>query len=296
MTFSQYCGISLVPLLSRLVLAAAFIAAGYNKIFNTADYTAAEADKLKAWGVDVTGPQKGIVDARGWGAAELVIVPASFQQTQPSTAPAQTPEKAPEPTPEKAPDDIVKDALEAVDQATHTMTIGGGAQPEQDAVIDVNPPSGTTVVPVMPEPRPFKAAALHGVSLLVDKHGLPQPQWQGYLAAGTELMGGALLLVGLFSRIWGLGLAIAMGMAMYLTGYAADYWNLLINHGPFAIGESQHMQLFSSFFLQAALCVLAFGVFLTGPGPLSIDRMLFGPPVKPQPAPITPPPPKPKFD
>jgi len=286
MTFSQYCGISLIPTLSRLVLAAAFVAAGYNKIFNQADYTAAEADILKGWNVDVQGPEKGIVDARDWGAADLVVVPASYRQTPPATAPASQPENTLE--------NLAKDAKEAVEQATQAVT--EAVKPDQNAVIDVNPPSGTTVVPVMPEAKPFKAAALHQVSLLVHKHGLPQPQWQGYLAAGTELMGGALLLVGLFSRIWGFGLAIAMGMAMYLTGTAADYWSMLISQGPFAIGLPQNAMLFGHFFMQAALFVLAFGVFLTGPGPLSIDRLLFGAATPPPPKPITPPPPKPKFD
>jgi uncharacterized membrane protein YphA (DoxX/SURF4 family) len=101
------------------------------------------------------------------------------------------------------------------------------------------------------------------------------------LLAFTELVGGSLLLIGLFSRVWGVGLAIAMGMAFYLTTMQT-YFDI----GPLRVGGGMgplngaigfdNFKLFNTVFVQLGLFVLAFGVFLTGPGPLSFDRILFG--------------------
>jgi len=86
------------------------------------------------------------------------------------------------------------------------------------------------------------------------------------LAAFTELVGGGLLFVGLFSRFWGLGLAIAMGVAFYLTS-----WNLLLDSHLLNLKVPD----FNRMFTQTGLFLLAFGVFLTGAGPISLDRALF---------------------
>ena len=98
-------------------------------------------------------------------------------------------------------------------------------------------------------------------------------KYGAWLAALTEFVGGLLILIGFLSRVWGLGLAITMGMAFYLTtmksyGFILDEPNPLVftQNTPHAQGLAAQLGLF----------VLAFGLFLTGPGPLSLDRLLFG--------------------
>ena len=116
------------------------------------------------------------------------------------------------------------------------------------------------------EPGTYKAKPLHVITLMLDKAGWPAPVWMARLAAFTELVGGGLLFVGLFSRLWWLGLAIAMGVAFYLTS-----WNLLLDSHLFDLKVPD----FNRMFTQTGLFVLAFGVFLTGAGPISLDRALF---------------------
>jgi putative oxidoreductase len=119
----------------------------------------------------------------------------------------------------------------------------------------------------------------------VDKFGLPYPAHQAWLAGLTEFLGGILIFVGLLSRLWGLGLAVVMGMAFYMTSLdkLGTYFNM------------EDVGQFNMLFCQLGLFVMAFGVFLTGPGRLSLDQMLFGrssPP--PQQVIVTQPPPSPR--
>ena len=80
-----------------------------------------------------------------------------------------------------------------------------------------------------------------------------------------------MILVGLFSRVWGLGLAITMCTAFYVTSLPA-----LLGVGNLFTGLfNLPMDAFNGMFTQLGLFVLAFGVFLTGAGPISLDRALF---------------------
>jgi uncharacterized membrane protein YphA (DoxX/SURF4 family) len=83
---------------------------------------------------------------------------------------------------------------------------------------------------------------------------------------GAEALGGALILVGLFSRVWGLGLAVTMGFAFWLTSVAA-----VGEYGFFSLPIPE----FNRAFAQLGLFVLAVSVLLTGAGGMSLDRALF---------------------
>ena len=114
---------------------------------------------------------------------------------------------------------------------------------------------------------------MYKIAVMLDKAGWPQPKIMTWLAAYTELVGGALLGLGLFSRIWGLGLTIAMGVAFYMVSVSM---NGIFNQHPFTFAEN--ITAFNAAYCQLGLGLLAFGIFLTGPGPLSLDRLLFGGP------------------
>jgi uncharacterized membrane protein YphA (DoxX/SURF4 family) len=128
-------------------------------------------------------------------------------------------------------------------------------------------PEAEQAPPVVPGPGgDLRARKLYDVALKVHEAGLEQ--YETAIAWGTalvELVGGALILIGLFSRIWGLALAVIMAGAFYTTswpGFSADPYGFL--------GEN-----FDLFVSQVGRFMLAFGVFLTGPGAISADRMLF---------------------
>lgn len=88
--------------------------------------------------------------------------------------------------------------------------------------------------------------------------GIPLPELNAYLASGVELVGGALLVVGLFSRFVSVPLIFTMIVAFF-TAHIGDVDNI------------------GAFFRQAPIPFLAgFLVSLAyGPGPISLDHVLF---------------------
>jgi putative oxidoreductase len=243
MTFSQYAGTAIVPTLARLILAAVFIPVGWNKVFKDAEFTADQATQLKSLGVNTepADPPK-VISTSSEEAGNVRFALASYRQEA-------TPPPAVQPPADPAPAQEPK--------------------PQDNPAVEASTAPSTAVQPL--PPGKYKAQALHQITLMLHQFNIPQPVWMARLAAFTELIGGAMILLGLFSRIWGLGLAIAMGMAFYLVSIKV---NNVVGVDPRTLAENG--DAFSTAALQLSLFVLAFGVFLTGAGPLSLDRMLFG--------------------
>ena len=62
MSFSNTAGTSIIPTLSRIVLCAAFLPAGYNRLFGEdVDFSGAHADKLIELGIIDVPVQAGIL-------------------------------------------------------------------------------------------------------------------------------------------------------------------------------------------------------------------------------------------
>jgi putative oxidoreductase len=102
------------------------------------------------------------------------------------------------------------------------------------------------------------------------KLGVPAPIFMGYVVTFTELFGGALLIVGLLSRLAALVLTIDLIVAIVLVN---------AQHGLLTpMGAALPVALIAGFLV----------VLLTGPGALSLDRALGiepqGPPGPPEPA------------
>ncbi|MBL9147729.1 MAG: DoxX family membrane protein [Phycisphaerae bacterium] len=220
MSFSQSAASGLVPLLARVILAAVFVPAGYNKVMNVAEFTGDDARRLRELAI--------VEDHAEPKPAAYVVAPVA-DQSKP-------------------------DAASAPPSKPTTDEVGaGGAAPTA--------PQGNVA--------PVKARELHRVTLLVDKNGWRYPVAQAWLAALTELVGGVLLLVGLGSRVWALGLAIAMAVAFYLTSMGA-YADTSGFFRAFPIDA------YNRFAAQAALFALAFGIVLSGAGAASLDRIVAG--------------------
>lgn len=233
MSFSNTAGTSIIPTLSRIVLCAAFIPAGYNKLFKEADFSGADADRLI---------ELDIIDAPTQArlSTEPTIILTSWQEVAEDQEAAQPPAEE-EPA-------VTEDDVEAAETAS-----------EADAEAEAPSTTGT-----------LQARGVHNVTLMLDNAGWPAPKWLALLAAWTELLGGAFILVGFLSRVWGLGLAIAMGVAFYLTSMHA-----FGDVGFFNVLFGGNNDVLSPMFAQLGLFVLAIGVFMTGAGPLSLDRALF---------------------
>lgn len=226
MSFSNASGTCIIPTLSRLVLCAAFLPAGWGKVMQKTEFSGDDAQRLIELGVIDAPTQANIGPSRS-------IVPASWQDDAETGEPASAVTQDPPP-------------------------------PAEEDTLAAESPADTTA-------GTYRASKVHHVTLMLDAKGLPAPRWLALLAAWTELIGGGLILVGLFSRVWGLGLAITMCTAFYVTSLPA-----LLGVGNLFTGLfNLPMDAFNGMFTQLGLFVLAFGVFLTGAGPISLDRALF---------------------
>ena len=272
MSLTRNASANLVPLLSRLVLAAAFIPAGYDKIMGEpVIFEGQEAKTLQRLGVgeDAEEAYSQLSQLPLYqedvetGRLRDRIRPRTdtYGSTPPPTPapappPRPVPPKPPQPKPEPKPE----------------------PKPAPPAVLpppSVKPPP---VVESRPGPRNMgsgqdsvRAKRLHRLTvMLVNDSPYPErfkPQWLAWVAAGTELVGGGLLLLGLLSRVWGAGLAITMVFAFYMTSLEP-----VLDYGVLNLP----MPIFNQVFTQICLFVMAIGIAMTGAGGFSLDRLLFG--------------------
>ncbi len=270
MGVSRQARSTIVPLLSRLVLAAAFVPAGWDKIMgDPVVYEGQDAAILLRLGV---GGPPATAEAAGQEALAFFqqkvetgsIVP--HRQPRPPDA-EDEPVVIPVPPQETAPPPAPKPVLDI--QRKNMAPPPPAPPPPPPAVNQPTVPSAAEPANASQGER-VTARRLHRVTLMLVAAHWPEslkPQWAGWAAAGTELVGGGLILLGVFSRIWGLGLAVTMGVAFYLTSFA-----------PFIQYGFMHLPMadFNRGFTQIGLFVMAFGVLLTGAGGLSIDGLLFG--------------------
>ena len=87
--------------------------------------------------------------------------------------------------------------------------------------------------------------------------GLGGPEWLPYLSAFTEFLGGAFILLGLFTRFWSIGVLINMCVAVFMVH---------LKNGFFAP---------TGFEYPALLAVCALALTFAGPGMFSLDWALF---------------------
>lgn len=138
------------------------------------------------------------------------------------------------------------------------------------------PPRANDANPPIPAGATVEAARLHNITVMLVQKGF-EGRAPGILAwswALIELVGGTLLLVGLFSRIWALALVLMIGSAFYAASLP-----LLTDPGVFGIAAdmTNNYGLFHQVYAQLGLLVLAAYVMLAGPGPVSLDRLIFRP-------------------
>ena len=88
--------------------------------------------------------------------------------------------------------------------------------------------------------------------------GIPVPQLQAPVAAWTELICGGLLILGLFSRLASVPLMLTMVVAI-LTARKAEIEGI---GGLLTLVEYLYILLLA-------------GIGISGPGPLSLDRLIF---------------------
>ena len=110
---------------------------------------------------------------------------------------------------------------------------------------------------VAPQIAPTMQDRIKGFAGYLDTLGVPYPEINAWVAACTEFGAGLLVALGLLTRFGALGLAVAMGVASFLAHpYVWDQ-------------RSGGMEL------TAVLMCMAVALVFTGPGRVSVDRLLF---------------------
>jgi putative oxidoreductase len=113
-----------------------------------------------------------------------------------------------------------------------------------------------------------KERSLYGLAVLLQDHELPKPVITAWVITLVELIGGGLLLIGLLSRLWALGIAAIMAGGFALESIPA----IQASGGIFDLSTN----VFNMAAAQLALAALALGVLVSGSGFLSLDRAIFG--------------------
>lgn len=103
----------------------------------------------------------------------------------------------------------------------------------------------------------------------------PWPIVLAWCATITELVGGAMVLVGLFTRFWSLGIAFVMGVAMWLTQFGPAIQAGTTTLGFLPKHAAFDHQAWQMLFWQFSLFCSAMGVVCLGAGALSLDGLFF---------------------
>lgn len=155
---------------------------------------------------------------------------------------------------------------------------GGGGDGEGSGDVSASPPSANGEV------ESVRVYGFHSITIMLYRAGNTHPVWMARLAVVTEVVGGLMMLIGLFTRLFGLGLAVVMCFAFYLTtwqtlsgmvdpsvtGGVSRVWHGLTSFGKIGFGDQ------ISVFNQLAHFGLAVIVLSMGAGKISVDHLLFG--------------------
>ncbi|MBL0926604.1 MAG: DoxX family protein [Phycisphaerales bacterium] len=117
-----------------------------------------------------------------------------------------------------------------------------------------------------------------------------QAYWPGFAASGrvmeglawgaaiTEFIGGALILLGFLTRVWGLALAGTMGVAIWLTQIGPNLGNpanfLMVLPDP-KMSDAAWTAVWNTLLWQFGLMCTGASVALLGAGGISLDGLLF---------------------
>ncbi len=275
MTFRQRLGLGVPPILLRLVLAVTFIYAGAGKFLGEVPLTPEQASRLDAIHNAAPMPAPAPSQPTTPGGDETTASRPPIVMLVQGSQPAE-----PEPQPESqptAPADADADA-DAVDADTPEFTIPVPTHRFVDML--------TVMIYAYATPDDNGKALLPGFMA-----SGKWPIWIANAVAVTELLGGIMVLIGLLTRLWSLGIAGVMVGALWLTSIGPVVvmgqpgWPGFFKVLPPIEGFSS--QAWQTWLWQASLIAGSLSLACLGAGAMSLDRLFFGKPgVKPTPAKI----------
>ena len=155
-------------------------------------------------------------------------------------------------------------------------TEDGTGMPRTDALVFVRVARQGAEAPSIPtdaaNAMDFNTRSLHELTLVFDTHGLPRPEIWAWTVTAFELFGGSLILLGLFTRLWAMGLTVwAIALLLLNTPSSAIAWDSIWQTTDPNLAAVRTLVL-----MQLSLIVLAASLLLTGAGKLSLDGVIFG--------------------
>jgi uncharacterized membrane protein YphA (DoxX/SURF4 family) len=238
MTPSQFAATNILPLLARVVLCLAFLPQGWNNLMRDVEYTGKDAQRLRELGVrGITDPDPKQADV----ALGAVRGADAWTQDEPAARPASAAEAA-------APAPAAKPAPAAAATAEPTPAVAPAAAPARRPL------------------APLTQRGLYTLALLVDRAQLPFSVEIAWAAAGVQLLGGACALLGMFTRVWGFLMSVMLAALFLITALPG-----IRASGLFSMSAEQQNLVFA----QLGLLVMSLGLFLIGPGAMSLDRAIF---------------------
>jgi uncharacterized membrane protein YphA (DoxX/SURF4 family) len=310
-------GTMLAPLVLRLVLGTTFLWAGLSKLEATMPVKGEQAALLANLGVDrvrakappgpTTPPAPPAPESKPEAGSEPKADPTSVPATQPIPQPAPSPD--PSPVPEQQPSSPGPAPGSDTPRA-HEVGLLTLAQVTAPGV--GTPPARVAYAP-SEFPDEIEVPRVYGLAILLHRSAFPpvvrregeapspppdaiwpkslgRGSWPVRLAwtvALTEVVGGAFLILGLFTRVSAAAVAGTMLGAMWLTELGPAWQSGKTVLGILPDRDLFAIELWRAFFWQLSLLASGVGVALLGCGALGLDRKFFPPP------PPAPPPGKP---
>ena len=235
MSCATIAGTGLIPLFSRIVLGAGFFFAGWHACFDEVSFTQQEIRILE--GSPAVPVQVSLQTKAPPAAAPPAAAPVEKPAANPAPAVVNEAALAPEPKPA------------AAAEAPRPIGPLAGATPSKGGVM---------------------RAAAERITLQLREGGVGEyAEPLAWAAAVASLVGGALLFVGLLSRLWAFAMAVMLGASFWFASVVAAG---MFSSDPFMWTSSQ--QTFHEMFATLAFFVLAVGILMTGPGVLSIDGVI----------------------
>ena len=231
MTLSQGAAATIVPLLSRLLLAVLFVPTGWTMLTSQHTFRGEPLEQLQ---------QLGVI------AAPTAERTARLRLDDPPIAP----------------DEALREAAPVVTPPAPQPSEATPATPPGDHAHQHTPPP----LPIAPVAEGVEARSLHQWTVTFATADWPRPVLLAWSMALLSLLGGAMLLLGLVTRLWALLLAAAVGSLFWIESapLVAAHWMFGLEPAQFALVASQ-----------STMTLLAFGLLLSGGGAVSLDRAIF---------------------